>query len=1298
MKDSVPLQPGFDETLIELIDQRRREIRLKLENVPIKALRLSANTVTLLYNAGFRTVFHILHPCSTQLDRVKDINKEIKQEIREEMLWLFRQSHIYFQKQVVQICQAHPAHYHSSPPDPEPLHAPNPATKDGKLFTTIDIKAEHRNELGSLVRQRPKRHKNKKEKRRASPPTAKIRWAGKPGTQLHQWEKNLREQFKKVDWIGEISLSETEFDQLCQAVHAEAQVPNLVPPAVFITLMVFAARYAATESGFWEPYLRAVWQMDYSQAFMIRCRKRFIDVITYLEQTFGLEFPRQSEGDLVASVYRHALLPRYVQDDLANWLRTQWQEILQMSNAPDLLRAQLQQDKTVNYLPSPLRKFFLEKDTQDTAVSLILNMSAAINLHVNEGESLEAINDLLAATPIEQELWQEIAQVFANSSPHPLRQTKPRLTWLWALGDDEMILRVQNIVLPADTPGEPDRLVWIESAQADPFKAEIDVELSPWRMKTGEQLINEVILAEPDGPLAGELVLLTDRDEEAVRLPIPPFPSQPIQFFRLTQQGAYGVPIEPAQVTDGVWLVLSDQPLTMIGEDEEPIEPDDVQLSVPYPLEAQSQYQWAAQFTINLPVTIQMGAKPPLKLTESSAALTIGRPSLEGIHAIPGLTRQIQPTFASTDISITVADGAERLLKQASLWLQGQDGWGWQRPLAELQPGVVVLEGTTLHIHLATILPIRPNFYTAELRARLQPLLPAPIQFAVIPGLTATLQIDAPLYTPANPPQVSLRGLDELDEMAIVHRDGMHVTQQLDGSHLITWHDLRHGPRLLLRFDKVDIPLVWSVAHFMAWLEPKPVHPFLTLEDLQTSTLHATGTKTAVSEFKLAVEQEIRSFRLKNGRYNHPISQSPLYDMVRLAGMPHIVVKVQIGTETWSLFEVRQLTVGQTSQEVLPDSSLIQKIGSGQPSSPNQAEKFVLSGEEANDFVAQRAEIAENTDKGPLELTPDILYTLATIPANIYDCFNFPHLQKLWPPLASLKAVCRQSQWIKDHGYLPAWVLLPYPLILQTAEHKHSLRVEPIQVMCGGRQGKGFGRWRMSTAAEATEELVFVQWQTVSPMQVQVKAGLVVDEANLDWATFDINDTYALFYCERCGWLVGAKANTLPAAIKREHLHGRETAVLHNIVEGPYQLLANIFPKRRELWLLDNKNVRSTTAYLPEPPPNPTHEYMPLNILTQRIKLLGNRSNPRQFLASASRLLEGWQQSNTITPLGQAAFALGVALRMPITHQKQFYKLLKEANLTEKKLQTILAELNQVAPQHVQWGLTWAELLAQHSE
>lgn len=1245
-----------------------------------------------------------------------------------------------------------------------------------------------------------------KKKKQSIYPDVDSGWAGKPGTRLHEWELRLRGLFAKSAWIGQLPLTEADYQELCQAIQEEALEPHyftremagqprLVPPAVFITTMVLTARYAEllpdeVIDEFWNPYLRHIWNVTYTQAFMARCRKRFVQVVPYLEATFGFVFPRLSTGDVVTPIFRHALIPRYMQPDFADWLRKNWRDILAVAETPTLLATNLKEDKSLDhYYSHRLKHFITGKATAETAAALIGNMAEAINLYINEGESIESISHLLADSPIEQELWQGLAQVFADeqeTSPASLRLSKPRLTWVWSVDDDEMHLRVQNIILSADNhlEGEPNRVAWLAEGEADPLAAEIEVEVSPWRMQSGERIVNDLFLPEPDGPLAGQLVLLTDMDETAVSLPIPSLPNSNVQFFRLTQQGAYGIPVDSTEVNDGVWLVCGQRPLTFLDDDDEQIEPD-WEPSVPYPLT--DSYQWAAQFTLNLPISIQQEGKKLLALTENRSQPAIGNASLTGTQLIPSLSSQVQPTFADAHITLSIEYGGEQLLKQASLWLRGQDGWRKQWPLVQLrEQGVARLDDDQLTIELVSLLPSQPNFYTLELRFSLQPVYAAPLQFALVPGLHVLPPDAEPLYTPVHPPHVLLEGVDE---GIVVRREGMTVTTELDGTQRIVWTDLKHDPRLVLRFDNVDVPLAWHVSRFMAWLEPKPNKPFLTIGELPTTILHAVGTKTAVTEFRLFIPGErYRQVSLHNGRYAMQIGQSQLVDMLRLAEGQHTVLKIQAGADAWTLLEVRkrpeltavhveydeaermllcstglleawpgngrfvaesltnpfapQTQLGRITElkEVhllsadLPDGDYLLRLeldGAWLPmpetavcftvGTPDDGEyplallqeirsSRLVSPHLAEDFVLWWAEIAEQGQTG---LTPQTLFQLASVSATALENFAVPHLQKLWSPLTVLKMVHNQSQWQEEHGLLPAWILLAHPIILKTAGHGFGLKLFPIQLLQGGLRGMGYGRWRLGSDEEAPKELVYVQWRPLSGQTVHVEAGLPEDVPNRDWTGVDLYDCYGLHYCLRCGRLTGVKANSLPDEIREEHLHGRQSVDLYDITmpiaHNGYQLECEVVPERRGSFLLDVYEefgipLPLAEAYLPEPPlprrnPIDSGELLVSQWLgvIREIKRMGINNERWPFWSSATRLFTMWQRQETVSQLGQISLALGLLLRCAAYQTSQFYKLLNDANLTEQDCQTTLAQLNRISPEHVQWGLTWAELLILHS-
>ncbi len=218
-----------------------------------------------------------------------------------------------------------------------------------------------------------------------------LMWAGEPGTQLHELELQLRQQWEQVDLIGKIPITEPEFQRMCSIIQKEALAENYqtkeigghplsVPPALFLTTMVFTARYTQTEArNFWEPYQQLVWGCEHTQAFQVRCRKRFKQAVVFAQAKFDFYFPMQSDGDLVSPIYRHAIIPAYLQSDFAQWLRSKWKQILQLEE--EYLAPTLQREENLQELPTVLCHFIQSSETADTATELIKNMATAISLY-----------------------------------------------------------------------------------------------------------------------------------------------------------------------------------------------------------------------------------------------------------------------------------------------------------------------------------------------------------------------------------------------------------------------------------------------------------------------------------------------------------------------------------------------------------------------------------------------------------------------------------------------------------------------------------------------------------------------------------------------------------------------------------------------------------------------------------------------------------------------------------------------------------------------------------------------------
>ena len=110
-------------------------------------------------------------------------------------------------------------------------------------------------------------------------------------------------------------------------------------------------------------------------------------------------------------------------------------------------------------------------------------------------------------------------------------------------------------------------------------------------------------------------------------------------------------------------------------------------------------------------------------------------PFVAGTSLIPDLSAWTHPTLA-VGVTLHVEGDGERLLKQVTLWIQGQDGWRYQRTLADLhRGGYVELTENGLQINLVDCLSSEAQSVSLEFRDSLRPIYPVPILFAVVPGL-----------------------------------------------------------------------------------------------------------------------------------------------------------------------------------------------------------------------------------------------------------------------------------------------------------------------------------------------------------------------------------------------------------------------------------------------------------------------------------------------------------------------------------------------------------------------------------
>ena len=326
----------------------------------------------------------------------------------------------------------------------------------------------------------------------------------------------LMKFFEDLEFIGELPVTQEAFNQICQLIQKEGLTKygnpktRVIPPAVFVSSMVLCAQFSKEEArNFWLPYAKMVWNTDEaSQNFQRKCRDHFIYCRSFLRERFGFDFPVIRNGDVVRPIYYQAIIPHYLQLDFANWLVDN-QIWISNSSMEDLIE-KLHNGFNMDNIPSQLSNFMQAKDTENTVVNLIMRMVAALSLyHETNNETVEAVLN----SQIQKSIWKNIINVMLEKKSQSNRYLSRsiRLTWLWDTSDNELYLKVFNVI--ASQQRIPGAIVWDSSTAIELLDSEVleQIYLPPNFSEEG-YLIDPIKLS--DGPIDGNIYILSkDYDE-----------------------------------------------------------------------------------------------------------------------------------------------------------------------------------------------------------------------------------------------------------------------------------------------------------------------------------------------------------------------------------------------------------------------------------------------------------------------------------------------------------------------------------------------------------------------------------------------------------------------------------------------------------------------------------------------------------------------------------------------------------------------------------------------------------------
>ena len=737
-------------------------------------------------------------------------------------------------------------------------------------------------------------------------------------TLLQQQEAELRQALVGLKFIGELPIHETKFYAMCQIVQAEAMTgagipnPQNVPAALFVTLMVFTARFAQVEGrNFWTPYAELVWGLpEADPTFQNECRQYFATAVHELEQAFPklLPFTQTSDGDVVRPIYRHAILPAYLKDDFIHWLQKEWPNILDIP-AENLAEA-LQSDRHVQSQPRPLAEFLQSEETTETAVALVMQLADGIR-QVQSGQPPTTMDEQWPPHTLLHTLWQAVSSHLQTATTTAaVRMGRGKLEWVWDLEENDLYLRLRNLILLK----EPQKLIWDD--------ADVELYANPWQLDSGQWWLDELLLLPESPAITGGLIVLDAADEILARLNVPPLPVQPWLSFR-PEPGRDTAVLNTEIIESGQYLISTTEDAALRGK----VTQQD-RLPLPHLLRTVAGHQKAGLYHLNLPVAVWQGAAQIAEFALNEEVVR-ERPCLTNNHLLTGSSPRLPAVYQNTAVQLILPTPTSDTV----LWLK----MGQETRKIPLNPQ---LSSAQLTIDLQPYLLPTPATYSLQLRQGLRPLLKEPLEFTTLPGIQISPPSPNRVYSPSLPPQCTLRGLTPEN---ILFNPRYHYKVRPDGAILLTWIDLREDDcRLNLQFGEQTIQLGWPLPQrIFSWLEPTPSHGFVRESDLAKTTIYLIapnekkypqGRTYKYSEVWIAgAEQDTRRIEFRKRRHLSKVviqPGDPVHDMIREyirrhPGQP-ARVQVRLYQDEWTLLEVHpQPQINQAAVNYRPEQQII---------------------------------------------------------------------------------------------------------------------------------------------------------------------------------------------------------------------------------------------------------------------------------------------------------------------------------------------------------------------------------------
>jgi hypothetical protein len=1013
-------------------------------------------------------------------------------------------------------------------------------------------------------------------------------------------EEFLLNAFNRYDFIGEIPFSKPTFDffrQIIQQNYIVGKKPKVkkVPPAIYITSMVFCARYSEEDARkFWQPYAELVWQTDLSQYFQKVCRDHYVQSRDFLLDHFELDFPALRPGEVVRPIYYQAVIPFYLQSTFAQWLISNFEQVLKFSTED--LPPVLQSDNSLDYEPKGFKNFVTGSDTRDAAAKLITQMAKAIKLF-QATEQFEAVNSIMDS-PIERSLWREVYEdlIQGNLELEKVRSYAAKLEWVWNM--EKMDLGLQLSHVRSQKREKPNLIVWASKDNQDLITEEHIFDVHPWQLEDDDWELETEIIYE-FGELDGKVFVLSegyDLEEPTVNQgsniilekEIPVVPEAPLLFF-IPSIGTIARSKDKINV-NGNWIVLSKDEFEIQGHKDICLITSEIHIPV---LLRKAGYRYAKQYRLELPVEF-LDASGIIEFKQPSSAY-IFEATLEGEKPVLEFSPRIQPIFTSNQIRIRALANFPTINFQR-IWISIYRANVFSQSISLedfQQQSLLAIEDNQYSINLSPYIK-EPGLYTIAILHNLQDLLETPLKFGYMPALNIVGPEPSKCYSPENPATIQISGIPENH---IVLPEGEKVKFQISttGLQLIVREMRLPEARFLLQWDGNNIQICYDIERVTAWVEGRGDKGNVMEHQTAEVMLHIRGNPNERYSWVVNGSQFRSDYYLNaKGEFNEALEKTVLRDILRKSKFIDTEIGIIIRGQTWRLFTFTKFPKIIIEEVTYQNSNIVISLKQETPlagsyelqvkSAINPMERYVIARESVlqmehtivrqlepgmyileivsrDEIIARSTSFTVSPEKKdtPLSSPKKILIPLSrefnaleiyeslSATPSVFLALRNQKSEPLLPILEQLKTINNKNTWVKRGGeldesfemLLPSWAVISHPLRIITKQPRKVLHIFPQKVLYGGKYGKGYMQAKIADGSIK----FYAAWKTNLEIN-QTKLWLMVpQEENITrFCDLDEFNLWPCYRCITCGTIVGSKdGNRLKLAPKTISLHTHES-------------------------------------------------------------------------------------------------------------------------------------------------------------